>query len=272
MLKSDNEAKIQVPQFNKTVKPEKKSHSMNDYRGIWERNLFNIPKRRDSRTEKDIVLDYLALAQKELGLKLLGTVKADDDTLSLAIIHNRKTREQKIFHEGDGDGNLFVKKILRNKVVIRAYNKDVLLAITPQDFRKNNNSAKRQKPTENFDYPQEKATASSISNSKIKHIRLDRKQVESDLADLDALMQEVRISPYKRNKKPSGFIISNIPGGSILRKLGLRSRDVIKEVNGQKFSGPDEAVEFFQELAAGGDLNIKLKRKRRNRQINLTIE
>ena len=131
---------------------------------------------------------------------------------------------------------------------------------------------KWQKTTENFDYLQEKAAASSISNSRIKHIRLDRDEVESDLADANALMQDVRISPYKRNKKPSGFIISNIPGGSILRKLGLRSRDVIKEVNGQKFSGPDEAIEFFQELATGDDLTIKLRRKRRNRQIKLTRE
>ena len=249
VLKSDIEAKIQIPQFVKTVEPEIKSPSLIDYHGIWERNLFNIPRGRDSQREKEIVLDNLALAQKELGLKLLGTVKADHDTLSLAIIHNRKTKEQKIFHEGDVDGNLLIKKILRNKVVIRTDNSDVLLTITPQDFRKNNNSAKRQKPIDNFDYPQEKAAASSISSSKIKHIRLNRNQIDSDLADLDALMQEVRIFPYKRNKKPSGFIISNIPGGSILRKLGLRSRDVIKEVNGQKFSVVlcrfDEILYFF---------------------------
>jgi type II secretion system protein C len=235
--------------------------------------LFNVPKGGDSQREKDIVLDNLALAQKELGLKLLGTVKANDDTLSLAIIHDRKTKEQKIYHEGDGDDNLLIKKILRNKVVIRTNNSDVLLAITPQDFRKKNKiSTKPQKPTENFDHTQKKAAKTSGSSSKMKHIRLSRNQIESGLADLDALMQEVRISPYKRNKKPSGFIISNIPGGSILRKLGLRSRDVIKEVNGQKFSGPDEAVEFFQELATGGELTIKLRRKRRNRQMKLAIE
>ena len=272
MLKSDTEAKIHIPQFIKTVKPEKKSFSLNDYQGIWERNLFNIPQGRDSQREKEIVLDNLALAQKKLGLKLLGTVKADDETLSLAIIHNRKTKEQKIFHEGDVDGNLLIKKILRNKVVIRTDNSDVLLAITPQDFRKNNDPAKRQKPTHNFDHTQKNAAKTSGSSSKIKHIRLNRNQIESDLADLDTLMQEVRISPYKRNKKPSGFIISNIPGGSILRKLGLRSRDVIREVNGQRFSSPDGAVDFFQEIAAGGELNIKLRRKRRNRQIKLTIE
>ena len=151
MLKFDTEAKIHIPQFIKTVKPEKKSHSLNEYRGIWERNLFNVTKGNDSRRQKDIVLENLALAKKELGLKLLGTVKADDKTLSLAIIRNQKTKEQKIYREGDDDGNLFVKSIFRNKVVIRTDKSDVLLAITPQDFRKKYNiSSKRHKTTENF--------------------------------------------------------------------------------------------------------------------------
>ena len=59
---------------------------------------------------------------------------------------------------------------------------------------------------------------------------------------------------------------------SVLRKLGLRSRDVIREVNGQVIAGPDQAVDFFNTLSKGGDLTIKLKRRRRDRWIHLDIE
>jgi hypothetical protein len=92
---------------------------LDGYRQIWKRNLFNTGKVKESDSEKKISLDKLALAKKDLGLKLVGTVVADDPVMSRAIIDNRSIKKQEAYREGDTAGKVKIKKILRNNVVIR---------------------------------------------------------------------------------------------------------------------------------------------------------
>jgi type II secretory pathway component PulC len=54
--------------------------------------------------------------------------------------------------------------------------------------------------------------------------------------------------------------------------MGLRSRDVIVGIDDESITGPDQAADFFQRLGDGGEVTIKLKRRRRTRQIKLNIE
>jgi len=72
--------------------------------------------------------------------------------------------------------------------------------------------------------------------------------------------------------EPYGFRLGNIPAESFLRKMGLRSRDVIVGIDDETITSPDEASDFFQKLAGGGEVTIKLKRRRRTSQIKLNIE
>jgi len=109
---------------------------LSDYRIIWERNLFNIAKENALAPKKDISLAKLPLAKKELGLKLVGTVVANDSRMSLAVINNRKTREQEGYREGDEVDKVRIKKILRNKVVITTDKGDQLLTIEPEEYGK----------------------------------------------------------------------------------------------------------------------------------------
>ena len=89
---------------------------------------------------------------------------------------------------------------------------------------------------------------------------------------MDTLMEQVWLSPYMQGDQPSGFRVGNIPADSVLRRMGLRSRDVIVGVDDENITGPDQASDFFRKLAEGGEVTIKLKRRRRTRQIKLNIE
>ena len=99
---------------------------------------------------------------------------------------------------------------------------------------------------------------------------------ESTLADTDRLLQELTISAFTQGEQPAGFIISNIPRGSILTKMGLRNGYVVTQLNDQAITSPDQAADFFSTLAEGGEVSINVRRsravRRRSRQINLNIE
>jgi general secretion pathway protein C len=244
------------------------ARSFGDYSKIWQRNLFNISKPKDTDAEKKISLGKIALAKKELGLELVGTVVADDPRLSRAIIDNRKTREQEAYREGDNAGEVKIKKILRNNVVITTAKGDELLTVEIKE------SGRRSTP-----YPTAQQVGSSSQTSgtrrqraRTSSITLKRDEVEASLADIDGLKEQVRLSPYTQGDQPSGFRLGNIPRDSALRKMGLRSRDVIIGVDEESITSPDQASDFFQKLADGGEVTIKLKRRRRTRQIRLNIE
>ena len=167
-------------------------------------------------------------------------------------------------------------------MILRIDNEHQLLSVEPKDFAKARGSAPRQRKKrrriQNQPNPDEDdslalaKTESTPPPSRTKSIRLKRDDVESALVDINGLMEQLRIAPYQRNDQPSGFRISGIRRDSVLRKLGLRSRDIIKEVNGQVMTSPAQAEDFFRTLSEGGELKIKLKRRRRDRWIHLNID
>jgi general secretion pathway protein C len=244
---------------------------LNGYSQIWERNLFNITKPKAPDSQKKVSLEKIALAKKDLGLELVGTVVADDPKLSRAIIDNRRIRKQEAYREGDTAGKARIKKILRNNVIITTAKGDELLTVeikesgksvysTPsQDIGSQSSSAQQAAGTR-----QQRAGTSSI--------RLKRDEVADSLADIDGLMEQMKIAPYRSGDEEAGFRLGSITRDSVLRKMGLRSRDVIVGIDDETITSPDQASDFFKKLADGGEVTIKLKRRRRTRQIKLNIE
>jgi len=53
--------------------------------------------------------------------------------------------------------------------------------------------------------------------------------------------------------------------------LGLKTNEVIREVNGKSLIGPEDAIALLQSIRKGGEFDIKVK-GRRSRQIHLIVE
>ena len=249
---------------------------LNSYRRIWERNLFNIALKGDSETEKQIAVEKVALAKKDLGLKLVGTVMADNAGLRRAFIDNSRTRRQKAYREGEAAGKVRIKKILRNRVVVSTSEGDRLLVVdieagsetsSPLTYAQQISSA-----SAGGQYPQQVAGRRRPGRS----FALAREEVEDSLADADKLEQQLNIEPYVKDDQPAGFTIGKIPPESILRKMGLKSGNAIMGVNDEAITGPEQAAEFFQKLAEGGEMSIKARIGRgvrsRTRWFHLNIE
>jgi general secretion pathway protein C len=245
---------------------------LDGYRQIWERNLFNIARAGDSESPGKISLDKIALAKKDLGLELVGTVVADDPQMSRAIIDNRKTREQEAYREGDKAGEVRIKKILRNNVVITTAEGDELLTVEIKETGKVPAASTGAQQVGSRSAPAPEATASGQAPARALSLNLKRDEVAVAFTDIDGFMKELRIVPYKTGDQPSGFMISRITPQNVLRKMGLRSRDVITAINDEAITGPEQAAGFFERISRGGEVTINFQRRRRDRQIRLNIE
>lgn len=255
------------------TKPDPAPAPLSEFRMISKRNLFNESKLKEPEPPKATPVEKLAPAQKELGLQLVGTVVAYDSRLSRAFINNRRTRKQEIYSEGNKAVDVRIKKIMRNKVIIATKEGDRLLTV---DFRGTSESSNpatyAQQKAAGGEYPQQIAGRKRPGRS----ITLAHAEVEASLADIGTLEQQLKIEPYEKDYQPAGFTISGIPQQSILRKMGFKNGNAIMGVNDMAIMSPDQASEFFQTLAEGGEKTVKVRIgrgvRRRTRWLHLNIE
>ena len=234
---------------------------LQDYAIITERNLFggNAQGLSEAQSEK-IDIEGMPVAVQSLGLKLVGTAVSSKPEDSSAIIEDLSTRKQDVYREGDEVKNTRIKKILRHNVIINSGRRDEVL--TMEEDEGTEKSAASARPTRG------RPTPPSESSS----IQLDREELESQMADLNELMQQVRIRPFMEGRNPAGFLVSNIKPGSLFSKMGLRNGDVIQGVNGQTITTPDQAIELYEGLMQGGSIDLEIKRGRRTQKLRYAVE
>lgn len=239
--------------------PAAEVRPLDDYASISERSLFGGTSGSIAAPPEQDALDDMPVAVKSLGLRLVGTVVANKREDSSAIIEDMSTRKQEAYREGDRVKQALIKRILRHNVIINAGRRDEVLTMEPQEST-GKSAAPERKPR-----ARRRPTASSS-------IRLKRGDLEAQMADLNDLMQQVRIRPFMEGKKPAGFLVSNIKPGSLFSKMGLRNGDVIKGVNGETITTPDQAIELYESLMEGGEIALEIKRGRRQQNLRYEIE
>lgn len=246
------------------------NRQLDDYNIIWQRNLFNISNGKPPVPVKTIPVEKISLASKKLGLKLAGTVVADDADQNLAIIDIRKIREQKAFHEGDQIGKVRIKKIQRNKVIITTEKGDELLILDPERSAKNYSASSSRGTVDSQSSPleQDVGRQSQIRSSQFS---VQRQFVTRFLGDPEEFLQNIEISPYMEDDQPAGFQIAGITPNNPLGKLGLINGDVIMAINRETITSPQQAADFLRKLMEGGKIKIRLKRNRSRHLVRLNI-
>lgn len=226
-------------------------HPLSYYKIIVERNLFNTLK---DGTSQSTPIKIETLKQTELKLKLWGTVTGLAGQ-PYAVIEELKGRQQNLYRKGDTVQNATVKMILREKVILSVNGQDEVL-----EMEQVRSIAGGRKPPK------------TVSRSNRRKITLKRSQIESSVKNLNSLMEQVKIRPYHENGKAAGMIISNIKSGSIFRKMGIRSGDIITGVNGKNIVSVDDALNIYENLKSSSSMSLELKRRGRNRTIDYNIE
>jgi hypothetical protein len=212
------------------------------------------------------------MATEDLGLQLVGTVVAENPWDSLAIIEDRSTGKQYPRREGDRVGKrAVVKKILRNRVVIDAGSGEVMLVM--------GHSQSSGSPPAGYQgvggrVPESTKFYASVVRDQDLNIFLpktyDRKDVDAYFADLDR-WRKLHVDPAGEGNSAGGFVITHIQRGSVPWRMGLRSGDAIKSVNGEVISGPDEVGTFFNTLKRGGEISVGIERESEAQELQISV-
>ena len=230
------------------------------YHSIDKRNLFDIKKTTSRAPEPEEIKD---LEPTELKLRLWGTVYGTSDGSSYAVIEDLKARSQNLYRRGDTVQDATVKMILREKVILRVNDKDEILEMEKMQTASSSSERPAFRPS---------APPSREAAPRTQKISVERSQIDEALANVNDLMQQVRIMPHFDNGQPDGFRLSGIKTNSLVRKMGLRNGDIITGVNGEPIQTMDDALGFYKQLSGASNVSVQMKRRGRERTIEYSIK
>lgn len=228
---------------------------LSKYNAIVERDIFQTNISSDA-TPEEMTVENIKPTEKNL--KLWGTVVGNDPSRAYAIIEEpgkkRRQRNQHLYRHDDIVQGAQIKKILREKVILSVNgNNEILHIVEPQSSGK----ARRIRNVSNRQRKQPVRQRRVLRSS----------QIQKALSNIDTLMSQANIRPHA-----DGFKITRIRPSSIFRRMGLRNGDIITAANNQPIDSVSDAMDIWQDLTAGGETSLKIKRRGRTRIFDYRIK
>ena len=220
------------------------------------------PPAHSATTEENPV----AVERTGVDLKLVGTAVVNLSEENLAVIEIGNSY-QVYLREGDLIGSVLIKRILYDRVIVDAGNGEEIVKLR----QSLSDGTIIQPELIHSPTPAQSFGPRPPEDRNFQAVYLDRETAKTVFADMDAVLKYVRIDPVSVYGQSTGIRVSPIAPGSVFAEIGLKTGDVVREVNGKAVFIPEEAVALFQEIKSGGEFDIKVK-GRRTRQIHLTVE
>jgi general secretion pathway protein C len=224
------------------------------YSAIVKRNIFQTTT-NSVAPAKEMIVENIKPSERDL--KLWGTVVGDDPAKAYAIIeetgNNSRRKKQSLYRRGDSVQGTKIKKILREKIILSADGKNEILYIArPQSSRR---------------IPANRTAYNRSNRQPIRQKRILRSShIQKAIGNIDTIMSQANIRPHSE-----GFKITRIRPSSIFRRMGLRNGDIITAVGRRPVNSVNDAIDILQDLTAGRQTSLKLKRRGRTRIIDYRI-
>jgi general secretion pathway protein C len=238
--------------------------SSGDYGVIIERNIFNAAPKETKPTPTH--REPITKPPTQLRVKLAGTV-AGMDKQRFAIIEDLSARGvQAVYQVGDTIQNAYIIEIRPDCVVLDQDGKQESLCFE-QDNATRSETRRRPAPSPP---PRRLASTDDITRIDAATWRINRELILDNFSNLGGLSQQARVTPYIVQGQSQGFRLARLNPGSLFRRMGLQTGDVIQRVNGLQITSPEEALRAFQQLQSASTIRLELLR--RNRNTTLTYE
>jgi type II secretory pathway component PulC len=249
--------------------PVEANRPMSEYRVILNRNLFGSASNPGSDGAREAAeIKAIALAGNEVGLKLIGTAVTRDRRQNYAVLEVTKTSSQEICREKDVVANVLIKRILRNNVIILTASGEQRLAVD-EKLTAGTSASLVQPAAAGVNFPG--APQADGENPELTY-EIPRSEIARALPGIRERLDELNISAEIPVSKPDGFTLGRVVASDVLFRIGIRTGDVIKSVDGEAVDGPEDAERFLQRMIRGGDFSILVERRGQLQPLNLSIK
>lgn len=189
---------------------------------------------------------------EKLGIKLLGTVSGPEP-LAHAIIRDEAKGQEMPYRVGDTIKGAKIVAIEPLQVIFEYEGRRQALKMSLEYeqswvFKEDLGTTR---PQEDKGSQEDQAQALIVG----------KEEIERALQNPEALDREARVLPAFRSGQRNGIMLVKIPQGSILRKLGLKEGDVLKEIDAKPLDLDFRPATLLKEVQQKGELTLSLERR-----------
>ena len=192
-----------------------------------------------------------------LSLTLTGVVASSVKDQGAAIIENRNQQQTYGIGEKIDGTNASLKEVYADRVIIKNGPASETLMLDGVDYNKNfspSTSQPRQAPVT--------LLQPSNSGSERRTLSDDAIQASKELQDKPAsFVDYIAVSPHRPNGDLSGYRVSPGKKPALFKAAGLKSGDVITEINGLDLTDMQQALEAMNMLKELQSLQMSVQRK-----------
>lgn len=162
-------------------------------------------------------------------LALLGTVSGDS-LAAFAVIAERDVQTQKLYRLGDSILDGVIVDISKDKVIIRRNGKDQILTMQNQGAYQG---------------------AMQPDGTGLKNQDIQRKKgsfgIPGGSSEMMEIASPVRVRSCVFEGGTSGLELVAIKPGSLIEKMGVKTGDIIEEIDGKPITKPDEMIFAYEQ-------------------------
>jgi len=239
-----------------------------NYQSISDRNILNsdgkIPSALASAEKKEVSTDGPASASL-LPLKLEGTIVHINSKKSVASINIRNQNKTQILSVNDEIPRILrVTKIERRKVTFHNLaNRRMEYIEIPKDIKINFGISST-----------ETASTQEVEKRGEFDFSIKRLDLQKYTSNLSSILNQARVVPNilpGSGGRVEGFRFVSVNPGSIFEKLGFKSMDVIKSVNGELVNSPARAMEFYNTLKTANSIQLGVERNGKEETFSYSV-
>ncbi len=249
--------KSSLPKKN-LLKVADRSEPYDRYASIPESNIFNPSEKGlkllplDDKKKLATVTGGFPGVAKQISagsLRLVGTITGPGPH-SWAILQDGADPKQKIYrlHEAVDGGKIV--QISRNQVRIQHQGRDEILSFVEEEIR----------PRPPASPGPQASPAEGVRKLSPNRFAVNREDVVSSVGDINQFSSQARFRPHFVEGRPTGFAVSDIQPGSLMEKVGLKNNDVIRKINGQVITKPEEVYQAYAQLMRDGNIEVEIER------------
>lgn len=223
--------------------------------GILARNIFDPDSIGKTKA------DNAVQSAEELGWTLLGVVVAEPAEYSTALLKRDKRRRAYPVVVGDRIDGMVITEILADRVALEGDDGQRFVLELP-DF----DEGRRQRSRGS------RGSDGGVRKLSKHHYEVEGRMIDQVLESPRGLRKLGRARAYKRNGKVVGYRLYRIRRGSLGRKIGLRSGDIVTKVNGRPIRTTQDAIALYEDLQNARRLEIDVQRRRGRRKRRITVD
>ncbi|WP_455219776.1 type II secretion system protein GspC [Kaarinaea lacus] len=225
---------------------------------------FNLFGKHEPKKAVVAPVKPAVVPETKLNLKLRGVFASKDKTAARAIIADARGDEDSYKIDSELPGGARLSEIHADRVILEHNGRFETLKLPVEAAEVADGAGGRASSGQSSAPPVDRninrSNIETLSSQTTDNAQLLGQYRSALLNDPNSVMGLINVRPYQKDGQLLGYRLRPGKDRSLLRRLGLRSGDIVTSVNGVPMNNPVKALEVLRDLSTASQISVDVLR------------